>query len=117
MRILPHPPDDVGLSRDEAQRAAWTIYGTDSPAVTELLLLAHDPDISRLKRYQANMALEWFDPSVELPRARGDEDEPEAVKLLKAALLHGDMRVRIAAGNDLTRMLKPTNVWQKVGVR
>lgn len=96
---------------------AWTMYGTDSPAVVELLLVAHNPDVSTLKRYQASMALEWFDPSVDLPRARHDDDEPEAVKLLKTALMNGDMRVRIAAGDELARMLAPSSVWATAGGR
>lgn len=93
------------------------VYATDCPAVVELILVAHDSDVSRLKRYRAAMALEWFDPSVDLPRAKDDEDESEAVKLLKAALLDGDMRVRIAAGDELARMLAPSSVWATAGER
>jgi HEAT repeat protein len=98
------------LSRDEARTVAWDLFATDAPAVVELLLLAHNPDASPLRRYQAGMALEWFDPSIDVPRARHDDD-PEAVKLLRTALLSGHVRVRIAAGDQLAGMLKPSTVW------
>ena len=113
------PPEAVvqPLSRHEAEAIGWTLYATDSPAVVELLLVAHNPDVSTLKRYQASMALEWFDPSTDLPRGRDDDDEPEAVKLLKAALLSGNMAVRIAAGDELVGMLKPASVWATAGGR
>lgn len=109
--LLPSEAVGQGLSRAEAQAVAWKLYGTDSPAVVALLLVAHNPDVSTLKRYQASMALEWFDPAVDLPRARDDDDDPAAVNLLKTALVNGDMRVRIMAGDELGRMLAPASVW------
>lgn len=90
---------------------AWELYAADSPAVVELLLVAHNPAVSALKRYQAEMALEWFDPSVDLPRRPSDQEESEPVRLLRLALLSGDMPVRIAAGRELARMLAPSSVW------
>jgi len=109
------PPAEVDqaqpLTRAEAEVVGWTLYGTDAPSVVELLLLAHNPDAATLKRYAASMALEWFDPAVDLPHARDDDDESEPVKLLKTALMNGDMAVRIAAGDELARMLAPSNVW------
>ena len=61
------PNETRSLTPVEARHAAFELYNTDAPAVAELLLVAHNEDASTLKRYQANMALEWFDPDVELP--------------------------------------------------
>jgi hypothetical protein len=114
------PPLEVveqALTRDEAKKVAWQLFATDSPAVTELLLLAHSPDVSTLKRYQANMALEWFNPEADVPLRPADLEDPEPIRLLRLAFLSGNMTVRIAAGDDLARMLKPTSVWETAGVQ
>jgi len=71
---------------------AWSLYSTDSPAVIELLLLAHNPDISTLKRYQASMALEWFDPVAALPEER--LPEPAAVRAFRWAVYAYDLEAR-----------------------
>lgn len=91
------------------------LYATDTPAVVELVLLAHNPDASTTMRFAANQALTWFDPETDLPEEK--LPEPDPIRLLKLALLHGDMAVRVAAGDELAGMLKPTSVWMTAGGR
>lgn len=89
---------------------ARILYGTQAPAVVELLLMADNPDASRSERYAAEMALEWFDPSAILPARPSDLEEPKAVTLLRTALLDGTMAVRIAAGDQLAALLAPATI-------
>ena len=87
------------LTREEAEAVACELYATDSPAVIELLLLAHNPDADRLKRYAANQALMWFDPALELPEAR--LPEPAAVRAFRWAVFAYDLEARKKAMNAL----------------
>ena len=91
------PPDradeDRNLTPAEAKRVAFELYNTDAPAVVELLLLAHSEDVSTLKRYQATMALEWFDPSVELPTPAHLE-EPPALRAIRWCIYAYDPEAR-----------------------
>ncbi len=88
--------EDRNLTPAEAKLVAFELFDTDSPAVVELLLLAHSEDVSTLKRYQATMALEWFDPSVELPTPAHLE-EPPALRAIRWCIYAYDPEARQAA--------------------
>lgn len=92
--ISRHPADeDRNLTRGEAKLLAFELFNTDSPAVVELLLLAHNEDVSTLKRYQANMALEWFDSEVELP-SPAHLEEPPALRAIRWCIYAYDPEAR-----------------------
>ena len=83
------PPDraneDRNLTRADAKLVAFESFNTDSPAVVELLLLAHNQDADGWKRYAANMALEWFDPEIDLPTPAHLE-EPPALRAIRCCI-------------------------------
>ena len=85
--------EDRNLTRAEAKVVALELFNTDSPAVVELLLLAHNQDADTLKRYAANMALEWFDPEVELPTPAHLE-EPPALRAIRWCIYAYDPEAR-----------------------
>lgn len=63
------------LSRQQAAAIAWTVYGTEQPAVVELLLLGTNaPD--RVERYRAMRALQWFAPEDDVEPSPRVPDPP-----------------------------------------
>jgi len=105
------PKPAEALTRGEAERVAWTSFASDEPAIVELLLLEGNPAADSLKRKAAAMALEWFDPNAVVLLRPSDHEDPEPVRLLRIALLSGEIAVRISAGDELARMLNPASVW------
>ena len=71
---------------------AANFFNTDSPAVVELLLLAHNQDADTWKRYAANQALTWFDPEADLPEVR--LPDPPFIRALKWAVYAYDPEAR-----------------------
>jgi len=87
------------LTREEAEVIAWQFYATDSPAVVELLLLAHNPDVSTTVRYAANQALTWFDPESEMPEEK--LPEPAALRAFRWCVYAYDLEARKRATSAL----------------
>lgn len=104
LSLPPSPPsEDRSLTRAQAKVIALELYDTDSPAVVELLVLAGNLDASTLKRYQAEMALEWFDPSVDLPET--PQAEPPALRAIRWCVYAYDRQAREAAADAAVRHL------------
>ena len=93
----------AALTRGEAERVAWLCYGSEEPAVVELLLLSGDPGRPRLKRLAAEFALTWFDPRAELPVLPPEEDL--AVRVVRQLGLGRDLATRERAAARLVRLL------------
>jgi hypothetical protein len=91
---------------------AWRSFATGEPAVVKLLLPEGNPAADSLKQRAAALPLEWFDPQAIVPTRPSYVEDPEPVRLLRKALLSGEMAVRIKAGDELAELLTPTTAWQ-----